>query len=292
MAASELTARVAVAVVGIPLALVVIFLGGWPFGLLIALFAGIGAHEFYDFARAGGSRPFEVIGVASAVLLVLTATRVPTLEGLAMGGLFIAVGLTLVSLGLVIWRRWPDGNPISAVSVTTAGALYTGATLSFALLLRHLPAPDGSAATARDGAALVFFPILVTWVGDSSAYFAGKAWGVRKLIPHVSPGKTVVGAIAALAASISVAVLYGQVVFAGGQPRPGINPLTLGLMGLALSVVAQIGDLSASTLKREAGFKDSGKVFPGHGGVLDRFDALFFTIPLAYLMVRVADILG
>jgi phosphatidate cytidylyltransferase len=292
MAKSDLPARVGVALVGIPLALVVIYLGGWPLGLLIAVLAGIAAAELQSLAQATGGRPFNALGIAGAALLVLLATGHPSLHEVSQPVFVLLLGLTLAALAGSVWLRWPDGAPLSAVSTTVTSALFTGGTLSFALLLRHLPTTEGAPPTARDGAALLFFPILVTWVGDSCAYFAGRAWGVRKLIPRVSPGKTVVGGVAGLVGAVIVAVLYGELVLSGAPPRPGVTVVGLGLMGLLLGIAAQVGDLAASVLKREAGVKDSGRLFPGHGGALDRLDALFFTIPLAYALLHLAEVLS
>jgi phosphatidate cytidylyltransferase len=291
MARSELAARVAVAVVGIPFALLVIYLGGWLLGVVLAVFAGIAAYEYQELSAATGGRPFSFLGVAASVLLVLAATQAPSFPGLAARGFALLLVLTLTCLALAVWRRWPDGQPITAVSATVVAAIYTGGSLAFALLLRHLPPATGGEALPLAGAALLFFPILVTWVGDSAAYFAGRAWGKRKLIPRVSPGKTVVGGVAGLVGSVVVAALYAGLVLQV-SPRPGLNPATAALMGLVLGAAAQVGDLAASVMKREAGVKDSGRLLPGHGGALDRFDALFFNIPLAYALIRVAEVLA
>lgn len=288
MARSELTARVAVAAVGIPFALLVIYLGGWVLGAVIAVFAGIAAYEYQVLSAATGGRPFTSLGVSTSVLLVLAAAESPSFQALASRAFALVLLLTLACVALAVWRRWPEGGPITAVSATVVAAVYTGGTLAFALLLRHLPTGTGEEPLPLAGAALVFFPILVTWVGDSAAYFAGRAWGKRKLIPQVSPGKTVVGGVAGLVGSVLVAVVYAGLVLQM-SPRPGINPFTAAFMGLALGAAAQVGDLAASVMKREAGVKDSGRLLPGHGGALDRFDALFFNIPLAYALVRLAE---
>jgi phosphatidate cytidylyltransferase len=291
MARSELAARVAVAVVGIPFALVVIYLGGWVLGVVLAVFAGIAAYEYQELSAATGGSPFSHLGVAASVLLVLAAAQTPSFQGLAVRGFALVLILTLAGLALSVWRRWPGGRPITAVSATVVAAIYTGGSLAFALLLRHLPPPSGGEPMPLAGAALLFFPILVTWVGDSAAYFAGRAWGKRKLIPQVSPGKTVVGGVAGLVGSVVIAALYAGLVLPAA-PRPGLNPVTAALMGLALGAAAQVGDLAASVMKREAGVKDSGRLLPGHGGALDRFDALFLNIPLAYALIRVAEVLA
>jgi phosphatidate cytidylyltransferase len=136
----------------------------------------------------------------------------------------------------------------------------------------------------------VGFPIAVTWVGDSLAYFMGTHFGKRKLIPPVSPGKTVVGGVAGLVGSVLVGALAGW-VFLDFHPQVALSVILGAAMGLILGVAAQVGDLAESVTKREAGVKDSGNLLPGHGGVLDRFDGLIFNLPLAYLLIHLVGFL-
>ena len=136
---------------------------------------------------------------------------------------------------------------------------------------------------------LVIFPITVTWFGDSGAYFAGYRFGKTKLIPAVSPGKTVAGSVGGFVASgfaggVLAWLLLSQI------PVYGLSAVEGVLVGVILAGVGQVADLAESVLKREAGVKDSGTLLPGHGGVLDRFDSIFFALPLMYalLVLRVA----
>jgi phosphatidate cytidylyltransferase len=202
----------------------------------------------------------------------------------------IVVVLFLLSASLAVFRRGAQDRPMAAVAVTTMGAIYGGGCLSFGVLLRHLPEAGWgvAAGTVRLGAILLAFPFAVTWVGDSAAFFAGRRFGRRKLLPAVSPGKTVVGSVASLVASALVGGAMGGWLLAL-HPRPGASVLMGVGMGLVLALGAQVGDLAESVLKREAGVKDSGTLLPGHGGVLDRFDALLFNLPLSYFMFRLAE---
>ena len=291
MAKSDLAARLAVAVVGIPLVVAIIYTGGWILGAVIAAIAALAANEFNGMAGATGGRPFNRLGVTAAALLVLLATWGRTLEAFALPALAVVLLVTLVCFSLAVWRRWPDGHPASAVSATVTGMIYAGGTLAFLILLRYLPAADGVAPTAAAGTALATLPMGATWIGDSCAYFAGRAWGKRKLIPQVSPGKTVVGGIAGLVGTVVAASLW-VAVFLGPDTVPGLGLVTVAVIGLPMGAAAQVGDLAASVLKREAGVKDSGRLLPGHGGAIDRFDALFFTIPLFYVLVRAVGLLA
>lgn len=286
----ELMRRVLVAAVGVPLAVVAVWLGGWILGAVMAFVAGMGAREFFRLAGSRGGEPLAIPGVALAVFLPLVAAQYSSYSTLApwvFGGVVLTA---LVSLGGSVWVRGVEGSPMSAATATVVGAVYTGGTLAFSLLLRHLPdvaSAEASGAALPDavhGGFLVAFPITVTWIGDSVAYFAGKRWGRRKLVPRISPGKTVVGGVAGLAASVATSVLFALVFLDVERPLGMGLPAAAGA-GLLIGVAAQLGDLTESVLKREAGVKDSGSLLPGHGGVLDRFDALFYTIPLGYLLV-------
>lgn len=280
MTFSETTTRFLVAAVGVPFALGVVYLGGWPLGLLLAVIAALCALEFYRLAEAKGVRPLAVPGALAAVAFVLLATGQPGRgpEGSGFATVVIVAALAVPALG--IWTRGVAGQPLLAASVTVTGAVYAGALLSFGIFLRHLPGHEG----ALHGVALVFAPLLLTWVSDTCAYFAGRTWGKRKLIPSVSPGKTVEGALGAVVGSVVAGLLYAQVLNLFPTYRVGL--FEAAVFGLLVSIVAQVGDLVESLFKRDAGVKDSGRLLPGHGGALDRFDSLLFTLPLGYLFFR------
>jgi phosphatidate cytidylyltransferase len=256
-------------------------LGGWRLGAVPAAASARGALELYRLAEARGSRPFRVGGAALAAGLVLIATAVPAVA--AATPLFWTTILlaTLLLTTAAIWARGVDGSPLAAVSVTLLGAVLLGGTLSYALFLRYLPLPaDAATADPRwTGTALVAFPLIITWMSDSGAYFGGRAFGRRKLIPSISPAKTVAGAIAGVVAAVLTGALLGWVLSATVLEL-GIVKGALG--GALISAAAQVGDLAESLLKREAKVKDSGRLFPGHGGLLDRVDSLLFALPAAF----------
>lgn len=289
----ELTQRVAVAAVGIPLAVVVVYVGGWVLAALLAAVAAAAALELYGLARVKEVRPFAVAGGALAAALVLAGALAPA--PLAAAGIqWILTLLFVVGAAIAaIWARGPGGRPLATVGVSVFGALFCGGTLAFGLYLRELPARLAPATAANGwtgggwlGAALLGFPIVLTWINDSSAYFGGRRWGRRKLMPLVSPGKTVEGAIAGLFGTVLAGFLYGWLL----QDLLGLplGPLAGAIGAVLISLGAQAGDLAESLLKREAEVKDSGRILPGHGGVLDRFDALFVTIPVGYWYLAAA----
>jgi phosphatidate cytidylyltransferase len=280
MALSETATRFLVAVVGVPLAIGAVAAGGWVLTGLLALIATLVALEFYRLAERKGVRPLAVVGAVVAALFVVLAGLDPTRGPETSGFATLVVLSTLGISTAVIWARGVEGQPLLTASVTLSGAVYAGALLSFGLFLRHLPGVEG----VWHGTALVFAPVLLTWASDTFAYFVGRAFGRRKLIPRVSPGKTVEGALGAVAGSVVVAIAYSYVLALFPTYRIGIGQAVL--LGLLVSVAAQVGDLAESLLKRDAAVKDSGSLLPGHGGALDRFDSLLFTLPLGYFFFR------
>jgi phosphatidate cytidylyltransferase len=283
----ELGRRLAVAGVGIPFTVMILYLGGWYLTVVIGICALLATRELYALAAAQGVRPFFWIGVPGSLGMVLLAGWGRSYQVAAPWELGLVFGALLLCSALSIGRRWPEGRPVAAVSVTILGILLGGGTLSFAVFLRHffdLPGSDGSAA-ALPGAFLVAFPMAVAWLGDTGAYFVGSLYGKRKLIPSVSPGKTVEGGLAGLACAVLVGGIMGW-FFLDFHSQNGLSALLGAGLGLVMGVGAQLGDLAESVMKREAGVKDSGDFFPGHGGMLDRFDALFFTVPMAFFLVN------
>ena len=276
---SNLVRRVGFAVVAIPLALAVIWYGGLPLAFLLALMSGLGARELFDLASRQGVDPARALGFLSAAALapVTYATLVaPDVRELVLASWPYLVALwAMVLLTWALAARSPAEKPLEAVSVTLLGVVYTGALPAFLIGIRHLSHPERSWA----GAWLVFFPLVVTWVCDTAAMFGGRALGGPQLAPTISPGKTRSGAASGVAGGLLVAPIFGTIVF----PRVGLEIPLWQLLVLAgvLSVVGQIGDLAESLFKREAGVKDSSRLIPGHGGVLDRLDSLYFVIPTA-----------
>lgn len=284
--ASNLTQRVAVAVVAIPAALGVVYVGGWLLVALVAAVAVLGASELLAFARRQGTAPLTRFGLASAaglpvvVYLAVTGSTVLTEWGWYLAGLWV-VGLLTATLV----RRSPGQHPFAATAATLLGVIYPAGLASFLIPIRH--ATQGTFSWA--GAWLVFFPLVITWVCDTAAMFGGRAMGGPRLWPSVSPGKTWSGSIAGVVGALLAVPVLNILVL----ERLGIAlPLWEGLVfALTLGVVGQVGDLAESLYKREAGVKDSSALIPGHGGVLDRFDSLYFVLPTAALLYRLFGLL-
>jgi phosphatidate cytidylyltransferase len=276
---SNLVRRVGFAVVAIPLALAIIWYGGLPLAFLLALTSGLGARELFDLAGRQGVHPARALGLVSAAALApltYAVLVVPDVREVVVASWPYLVALWAIAL--LTWAlaaRSPVEKPLEAVSVTLLAVVYTGALPAFLIGIRHLSHPARSWA----GTGLVFFPLVVTWVSDTAAMFGGRAVGGPKLAPTISPGKTRSGAASGVVGGLLVAPIFSTTVF----PRVGLDvPLwQLIILAAVLSVVGQIGDLAESLFKREAGVKDSSHLIPGHGGVLDRLDSLYFVIPTA-----------
>lgn len=311
---SELAKRVVVAAVGIPAVLALVYLGGWFLSVPLAVFAGWGTHELARLAEAREVQPLEALGAPAAMALVLLASWQTDWAGYAPWALGLMAGLSAVSLLVALEARGVRSAPLASVAVTVLGALYIGLALAFVPLLHALPATaswtGAGAPPAMAGLVAVALPLAVTWIGDAAAFFAGSAWGRSgaKLAPSISPNKSWVGFWAALvggavagvgwllAARTLLDVGPGGTGGRGGGALGVADGVGLGSgmglavmagVGAAIACLAVLGDLVESLLKREAGVKDSGTFFPGHGGMLDRIDSLLFTIPAAYVALAI-----
>ncbi|HET9425856.1 MAG TPA: phosphatidate cytidylyltransferase [Gemmatimonadaceae bacterium] len=271
------------------MALYVVVAGGAALAALLAIASAIGAWEYYRIARATGQTPMDDIGIALAGLIPLVVHA--RFLGIQVPAIPIAAVAFVSILGLAIWRRGVEGRPLGAAATTIVGAIYTGGMLSFGYALRYHPyafaEADVGGMSIASGALLLMLPMLVTWASDTGAYAVGRAMGRRKLIPTVSPGKTVEGAIGGILASVLVAWAFGTYVL---KPSAQLGfkwfPWGIILFGVAISIAAQIGDLFESLIKREAGVKDSSRILPGHGGILDRLDSMFFVLPVSFLLIQ------
>lgn len=280
----NLVRRVGFAAVAIPLALLIVWYGGLPLVLVLAIVGTLGARELFDLAARQGIRAIRAFGLVSAAALApLTYTVVAASDsnaGMPSAWSYLAALWMMALLTLVLASRSPAERPLEAAGVTLLAVAYAGALPAFLLAIRHNRFPERSWA----GAWLVFFPLVVTWVCDTAAMFGGRKFGGPRLAPTVSPGKTWSGSTAGLVAGTLMAPLFGSLIL----PRVGVEVPLWQLLIIAglLSVIGQIGDLAESLFKRQAGVKDSSRLIPGHGGVLDRFDSLYFVVPTAAVLYR------
>jgi len=265
--------------IGIPLLLVLVFFEVDPSrtGILftgaLALVAMLGAGEFFRALRLRHFRPSSAGGFAAVLAIQLTAWGSSNRQIDDLLPLFLAVMVIGTLIHQVVRR---ESEPLANAGVTFFGVIYVGWMMSYLIRLRSFggtispfPFPE----TPR-GAWIVLYVFAVTWISDTGAYFVGSRFGKRKLAPRLSPNKTFEGAIGGLVAACLMSLAWGHWI--------GIPWWHCIVLGPLLGLLGQIGDLCESALKRDLGIKDFGGIMPGHGGVLDRFDSLLFTAPIAY----------
>lgn len=284
MMSPSMVRRVAVAAVAIPAALGLVRVGGWALVTALAVLAIVGTLELFRMAAAAGGRPFPLLGGALAALLPVAVYAVVRGTVTPETLVFIGVGWVLVVMTAAVVRRAPDARPLGAVTTTLFAPVYTGLLPSFVLLYRH-----GTDATPWAATWLVFLPLVSVWICDSAAMTVGGMVGGPKFAPVVSPNKTWSGTIAGSLSAAVVAPVFGVLFLGPHGITIGVGRLMV--LGLVVASVGQIGDLAESLFKREAGVKDSGGVFPGHGGVLDRLDSLYWALPTGAALLALYGVL-
>ena len=274
---NNLAKRLGFSFVAIPLVVAAIWQGGLAFALLLAITSALAAWEFYRLAIGTGSVPLWGHGVIVSALIPLAVWA--RYAGWWTPPITIVLLLVLELLTVALWVRGSQGKPLEVVGITILGILYTGGMLAFAYALRY----HRFAIEPIAGTLLVGMPLLLTWGTDTGAMFFGSNWGRAKLMPSVSPRKTVVGTIGGGLVAVVVAVAYARFAL---QPYARLSmPLLSAIgFGLLVSAAGQVGDLVESMLKRQAGVKDSSELIPGHGGALDRVDSLLFTLPVSFVL--------
>jgi phosphatidate cytidylyltransferase len=246
--------------VGIPIAILLVRAGGGLLAAAVVALALGSALEYRRLARAAGHRPSMVVVAAAVVYPVLAAAgRWSWAWSVSM-----AFALAAALAALAEERR---GAAIGNAGVDVLGVLYGGALPAYLMLTR-----------VDLGIAATISLLCIVWVNDSAAYLVGVRWGSRRLAPAISPGKSVEGLVAGLLAAVTAGI-----VIAGLIDRP---PALWAALALVVALAAVAGDLFESAMKRAAGVKDSGSLLPGHGGLLDRFDAVLFGVPVGYYLWR------
>jgi phosphatidate cytidylyltransferase len=279
----NLVPRIAFAVVAIPTAVGLVWWGGWPLAAVLAALGVLGAREVYDLARRQHIDPLDSAGLTGAAAIPLAVYWAKGSETRwAEPALFAGALWVLLVLALAMRLRGPQGRPLPAVAITVFGAIYASALPAFLIAIRH---GANAGLKSWSPAALVMFPLALTWICDTAAMATGLAVGGPKVAPVLSPHKTWAGTIGGFIAAVLGSLLIGAL----GLSRLGLKLSAAELLtvGALVGVVAQVGDIAESLLKREAGVKDSSALIPGHGGVLDRLDSLYFVIPVAAALYKV-----
>ncbi|WP_446742135.1 phosphatidate cytidylyltransferase [Silvibacterium acidisoli] len=263
--------RVVTAVVLIPLVLLLIFKAPiWVVTPVVALVAELALWEYLTLADAFGAKTPRIAAMIAVALLFACVFRRPDFLGPVIGALSLGIFI-------VCAFRSPLNRVLPDTAFSVFGILYTGLSLTTLPLMIE----------QENGPSLLLFLFFAVWTGDIAALYVGRAWGKHKMAPSISPGKTWEGAIASILGSVVVSglVLWLATTLTGRNieilsfPGPVWRWL---LLAAILNVAAQVGDLIESAIKRGAGVKDSGSLLPGHGGILDRIDALLLAAPVLW----------
>jgi phosphatidate cytidylyltransferase len=255
---SDTTARVMIAIPAIVYAAFIVAQGGLWFAIGVILLGLLCLHELY--AMTDRVQPVKLAGFLGLIAVILCAHFADEFQ------ILLALVLTVPVTFLLSLLRPRRANVSWAIAITLLGVLWIGVPLALAVQLRELD----------HGGALVLATLLGTFVGDTCAYFAGRAWGRRPLAPVISPNKTLEGLIAGI---VGGTFMFWVFMFGWHDWIPGGQAL---LIGFCVALAAPMGDLFESLIKRDLDVKDTGRTFGAHGGALDRLDAVFFTAVTAY----------
>lgn len=275
----DLRKRLVTAILLGPLFLAAVAVGGAVFLAAVLALVGVGAWEFFRLAGRKRSRPRAILGIALALLFPVVFYLAPA-SSLTIPGL-VVLGVIGVALAQLLDAEADEA--LESVSLTVYGAAYVGLLFGHFVLIREISRVVPGMPYWWGGA-LVGFTVLLAWLNDSAAYVIGRRWGRHKLIPRVSPGKTIEGAAGALVVTVLIAV---GVVLAAGNRMPLLAPADALAIGALVAVAGPAGDLVESAFKRDAGVKDASDLMPGHGGVLDRFDSLMAAAPAVWYYLRI-----
>ena len=259
---SAVWSRIVVAAIGLPFVLALVYLGGWWMAALALVVGAIALHEFYSMTRP--LRPLVLAGYAG-VFLAIIAAKIGGLEWM-VGGFLTTFLVAFVLFGIAETRA----PATVSLGVTVLGAAWIGLGLGHLVLVRNLP---------EHGRLALVTVLLAVFAGDTAAYAVGRLVGRHKMSPTLSPGKTWEGLVAGTAVAIFVAflALYKQHFLSIGESVA---------LGAVLAIAAPVGDLFESALKRDMNVKDTGRLLAGHGGMLDRIDALLFAGVAGYYAIR------
>ena len=251
----------------LPALIALIVVGELPFALFVALVCGVTLYEYLRIVLA--DTPAARHEPSSVLLLAMGPAVVASAHFNAPGLVAGAVAAHLLALGGLCTVRFAAGRPpaVGLLARQVLGTVYIALPLALIVLMRH----------GEFGCAWVFWLLFLVFLGDIGAFYVGSYFGRHKLCPAVSPKKTVEGALGGLAASLIVGAAFKALFFSHLSWDKSL------VLFLGVGIMAPLGDLFESMLKRVSGIKDSGVILPGHGGMLDRIDALLFAIPVAYL---------
>lgn len=277
MGSSNLRQRILVAIIGVPILFALAILGGFFLLAAVDLVILIGSWEFFEMASKKGASPNRILGIIGALAISWDFC----LAHVKYTPIIVVATLIL----LLIYELWRKGtsSPIINISSTLLGIFFVGFLLSHLLLIRQLPGVEG--VDHLLGGYLVVLVFSLVWICDTAAYFVGTHFSKHKLFPRVSPNKTIEGTVGGLLGAVAMAMV-AQIFLSRILKVHDLITFDYLLLGCLAGTVGQVGDLVESHMKRDAGIKESSRILPGHGGVLDRFDSLLFAAPAIYYYLK------
>lgn len=272
--------RIVSGIVGLILLGVVVFSGNVALGVGVCVLSILGIFEFYNAVSNVGYKPIKSVGYVSCISILIislnNANRFGDYIGLLKSTTYISLGLFIIMAVLVSFIIFKhEKYNIIDISLTIFGVFYVTFLFSFVVLTRNMD----------NGFYYLWIIFIGAFATDSFAYFSGRFFGKKKLLPEISPKKTFEGSIGGIIGCVLFTYLYGifiNSVFAQ-KGIPEIESYHFIILGMISGLISQVGDWAASAIKRFSKVKDYGRIMPGHGGVLDRFDSILFVAPAVYL---------
>ncbi len=261
--------RILSALIGIPIVIGSVYLGGPWYAFFLLLVVNLGTYEYNGILKGQGYNipaAFSFISVSLFIVIIF------------FNQLELIYPLTMLTFFLLFVSALFNTEKVSIADAALSlwGIIYLGGMFGYLLMLRMLP----------EGAFYTYLLLAGVWIHDTAAYFVGRKWGLRKFAPQISPKKSVEGSFAGIGGTVAIFISVSILI-------PGLIPLNLGqviILALGISVFAQLGDLLESALKRQMNVKDSGGIIPGHGGILDRFDSLLLAAPFVYYFFLIINL--
>lgn len=257
--------RTVTIIIAVPLVFSTILWKEFPFFIVIMIIALLGLRELYSIARKQGYKPLYILGaILTSYFILISVYDIYSLNYYIEN--IVITFFIILSFIIQLFKK-NYSKVLTEISITIFGSIYLGYLFSFILKIKDLP----------NGNYFLISLLIITWANDTGAYLVGTKLGKNKIFPRISPKKTIEGSIGGIIFGIA-----STFAFKGWLNLTFNELLSLGLL---ISIIAQLGDLFESVLKRGSGIKDSGTLIPGHGGILDCLDSLMFTAPVFYYYI-------
>lgn len=252
-------------IIGVPLVFLAILWKEFPFFIVIIIIALLGLRELYSMARKQGYKPLYILGaILTSYFILISVYDIYSLNYYIEN--IVITFFIILSFIIQLFKK-DYSKVLTEISITIFGSIYLGYLFSFILKIKDLP----------NGNYFLISLLIITWANDTGAYLIGTKLGKNKIFPKISPKKTIEGSIGG--------IIFGIASTFAFKSWLNLTFYELLSLGLIISIIAQLGDLFESVLKRGSGIKDSGTLVPGHGGILDCLDSLMFTAPVFYYYI-------